>query len=675
MLFLLAQAWASFLADAVAAGDCRTVLAQTDSYAAAEERWRVPRAWCTLKLGDPATAALIVEPPLKAGVLQDYGRLVRARALVQLGALEEARQAVEGLVLPGQAGVELRLLVADVEARRGDVEGTRRVLGSEVGTPRGRSLLGVAHARAGQREQARSIWQALWIEAAPGGVDREARRLLEEHGGFQVDAAGRLSRLRALEKQRRIDEAVALADALRDAGVTIPPVRLARLYLAARRYDDSIRAWTRALGPPTEAAGSPTQLFDAALTHARAGDYDTAAVIYQRLIASHPDHRRADFASFKIGYMEFDRGDCAAALHAFEAHRARYPNSRHLDEALWFSAWCHHATGDVERARSSWATLQRERPRSSLVPGAVYWRARLGGPEEERRGLERVIAGWPVSGYAWFAAQRLGKRFPERPAVDRPPWPERLRVLPAVQRAEALLEVGFRRWARDELRSVEARARSREGKLALGWALMAAGDYRGAQALAKPYCVAPWKGGDPIAQQLCTPRPEAGIVEAVASRYGLDPLVPYGIMTAESALRPEVTSRAGARGLMQLMPEVGARVHRVLYPDRPYDPDDLYAAPYNVSLGTAELGMRARSLAGVLEGSDLPAVIASYNGGEEAVRRWLGRYPEPPPFDRFTEAIGYTETRRYVKRVLGFTMAYRWVYGDPGEKSGPVQDD
>ena len=174
----------------------------------------------------------------------------------------------------------------------------------------------------------------------------------------------------------------------------------------------------------------------------------------------------------------------------------------------------------------------------------------------------------------------------------------------------------------------------------------------------------PWRGGDPVAQQACTPRPESSIVATVAERFAFDPLVPFGIMTAESALKPEVTSIAGARGLMQLMPKEAARIHAELYPERAFDSDDLYSAPYNASLGTAELGMKAKDLADTLAMSSLPAAIASYNGGIEAVRRWLEPHESPPDFDEFVEDIGYTETRRYVKRVLGYTMTYRWVYGD-----------
>ena len=117
-------------------------------------------------------------------------------------------------------------------------------------------------------------------------------------------------------------------------------------------------------------------------------------------------------------------------------------------------------------------------------------------------------------------------------------------------------------------------------------------------------------------------------------------------------------------GLMQLMPEVGARLHPTLFPARPYNADDLYAGAYNAALGTLELGQRTRSLEGTLQTTPAPAVVASYNAGEEAVRRWLDPASPPPPFDRWSEGISYTETRRYVKRVLGYLQTYRLAYGD-----------
>jgi soluble lytic murein transglycosylase len=57
-------------------------------------------------------------------------------------------------------------------------------------------------------------------------------------------------------------------------------------------------------------------------------------------------------------------------------------------------------------------------------------------------------------------------------------------------------------------------------------------------------------------------------------------------------------------------------------------------------------------------------VIAGYNAGPDAVERWLAKSPTPMEPDEFAEDIGYTETRRYVKRVLGYVQVWRQVHGD-----------
>jgi soluble lytic murein transglycosylase-like protein len=668
LLMITAPVWAGALSDAVAARDCATLVKRTDPFEAQVEKWRVPRAWCLLELGQPDTAERMLVDGVQ-GPLAGYARLVLARARVRQDNLDGALDALEGLDLPGSAGDEIRLTRAEVLAAKGDVAGVRAAAKALDTPARGDLLVGDAQLAAGDAPAALATWRAVWTDAAVGGFDAAAAERLAAHGAPPFTAAEKTTRLGALRKNGRVDDAAALADELEESTAPTSPVQLAKIHLAARKYADALVQWERALGKPEEATGSPNLLFDYALTHARTGDYDTAAVVYRRVIAQHPSHAKAVFASYKLGYMAYDENDCAAAVPLFEAHIAAYPTSKYLDEALWFTARCHWRTDDVEAADTAWKRLIDARGSSSLVPGAQYWRARAKGRQGdapgERADLEALVGRYPTSGYAWFAAYRTGRTFPSQPTVERPAWPDALAARADVQRAEALLEVGFRDWARDELASVVPALKGRDAALAGAWAFLAAGDYRKGRQLASPYCTKPWKGGDPVAQQACTPRPEAGIVSRVAERYDLYAHLPYGIMTAESALQPGVTSRAGARGLMQLMPKEGPRIHRELYPDRPYDADDLYSAPYNASMGTAELGLRRQSLDGVLADTDLPAVIASYNGGEAAVRRWLEAYDEPPAFDEFSEDVGYTETRKYVKRVLGFVMAYRWVYGDP----------
>jgi soluble lytic murein transglycosylase len=109
---------------------------------------------------------------------------------------------------------------------------------------------------------------------------------------------------------------------------------------------------------------------------------------------------------------------------------------------------------------------------------------------------------------------------------------------------------------------------------------------------------------------------------------------------------------------MQLMPELGAELHIGLGYAWDYDPDQLFQPGYNASLGVTELSRLQEQFGG------LPMTIAGYNGGAEAVERWLSQQGGDPPLDVFAENVGYTETRRYVRKVLGYLQAYRFTYGD-----------
>jgi soluble lytic murein transglycosylase len=479
-------------------------------------------------------------------------------------------------------------------------------------------------------------------------------------------------RIAALDDARRFGDALALREALAEAD---PPTTdaarrtLARARFRGRDYPGAVALYRTLHGPPEAATGGPSDLFQDALATSRTGDYDTAAVLYGRLLARHPGHARADTAHFKLGYLEVDRGNHAAARPLLRAHLEERPGSRHHDEARWWLGWGHYVEGDTDAAVAAWASLLARHPDSTLAPGARYWtarsRGRQGDAEAERAGLEAVLKRHPTSGHAWFAAHRLGTPFPARQRLERPPLPETLARDPAVAAFEQLLALGLQDEARAVLTAAlpRLRGRGRQADLALAWALIAAGAYREGQALARP-CAAPWAAGDPLVQQACWPRPARTVVQAQAARWDLPELVAYGIMRTESALDPSVTSLAGARGLMQLMPDEAAGIHATVYGDRPYHPDLLYSAPYNASLGVAELGEKSAALGDLLEGPDLVAAIAAYNGGEAAARRWAEGLGGHPDFDVFAESIGYTETRRYVRKVLGTVMAYRHVYGD-----------
>ncbi len=116
-----------------------------------------------------------------------------------------------------------------------------------------------------------------------------------------------------------------------------------------------------------------------------------------------------------------------------------------------------------------------------------------------------------------------------------------------------------------------------------------------------------------------------------SSRHRLDPALLRAVIKAESNFDPRAISRAGAMGLMQLMPSTAEALNV-------YDP---YNPMENISGG-------ARYLRYLLDRFDgkLHLALAAYNAGESLVLR----YRSVPPID---------ETRHYVRKVLRFYKSYQ----------------
>lgn len=123
-------------------------------------------------------------------------------------------------------------------------------------------------------------------------------------------------------------------------------------------------------------------------------------------------------------------------------------------------------------------------------------------------------------------------------------------------------------------------------------------------------------------------------LEPVISRYSrqhqLHPALIRAVIKAESDFDPMAVSRAGAVGLMQLMPQTAARM----------DVHDSYNPEDNIGGGTRYL----RHLLDRFRGN-LPLALAAYNAGEHVV----DRYRSLPPID---------ETRQYVRKVLRYYRTF-----------------
>ncbi len=149
------------------------------------------------------------------------------------------------------------------------------------------------------------------------------------------------------------------------------------------------------------------------------------------------------------------------------------------------------------------------------------------------------------------------------------------------------------------------------------------------------------------------PRPYHESVRAIAKEYNLDPNLLLAVMRVESVYQKRIISYAGALGLMQIMPRTGTLIARKMGADY-FTTADLLDPDTNIKFAAWYLASLLKRFDGAL-----PLAIAAYNGGPHNVRKWLTLYSDTMPLDVFLEHIPFSQTHRYVRRVLTHYAEYR----------------
>ncbi len=322
------------------------------------------------------------------------------------------------------------------------------------------------------------------------------------------------------------------------------------------------------------------------------------------------------------------------------------------EDALWGLAWMHYSAGDYDKAIGYLLRLKRYTESASYYKYLYWWLRtceRLSGRCTKNNIFQDDKPSKYESYYWYLIMLRYQKDKPSSVSQGsisfsngrNNPWLTRPDG-EVYERIEALAMLGMREWAIREIKDAISRVSDRNEFLYLSHMAKLIGDYKTVIALTE----------EKKEEEFFTfsyPLGYWDTVEKVSKENGLDPYLVAAVIREESRFDPEAISWAGAVGLMQLMPETARR-----FSDH-VDRDGLHDVNRNVLLGSHYLSMLIR------EFMRLPYALAAYNAGESALKKWLDKM-ENRDIDEFIEDIPYTETKRYVMKVLKSYWRYRTLY-------------
>jgi soluble lytic murein transglycosylase len=163
------------------------------------------------------------------------------------------------------------------------------------------------------------------------------------------------------------------------------------------------------------------------------------------------------------------------------------------------------------------------------------------------------------------------------------------------------------------------------------------------------------KPADHAVKELTLPLRHDDIIRQQAADKHVDAALIAGVIYTESRFRDQ-TSHAGAKGLMQLMPDTADYIARKSGGTR-FTRADLATPQINIAYGTWYL----RYLLDKYKGNTI-LTLAAYNAGEGKVDQWRAAAAAKGERFRVASHIPFKETRDYVHRVLKARKDYRSTY-------------
>ncbi len=401
---------------------------------------------------------------------------------------------------------------------------------------------------------------------------------------------------------------------------------------------------------------------------------------YDRFISLYPTSPETIEILWYRAWQREAEGKYLEAIPIYKTISKRFPASNRGDVSLFRIGLCLYKNRIYDSAQAIFAALPKQFSASNFIPAAEYWRGKSAWSQADTCGAKTIfcnlLQAYPYYYYAFRAREMLlllGDSI-----TARKPWIDTLCTPP---RAALWLDsvTASKTATLDSAESTVFRMGASLlfcGYPDLGRAILIPLDVRYAKFSSFSYNLARLyaRFGDPTISyrsglrllgkiptstrdympldfySLIYPAPVFMYVYHQANLDTIPWHLVYAVMRQESMFDADIQSPAGAVGLMQIMPQTGRTLARQL--NTPFATDSLFNPFVNIRFGAFYLSQLLKEFKG-----NMILAIAAYNAGPDRAHEWGAKGAAIPP-DLFIENIEFTETREYVKKVLGNFWTY-----------------
>ena len=480
-------------------------------------------------------------------------------------------------------------------------------------------------------------------------------------------------RIKALLKDVAYQQVVSEISELLKSKISLPAnfyFNLAKGQKGLRKRKESISILKKFLKNYPNHRRTQEALFIIGRNHWNTGYYRDGLKYFKDSIDKRTDPRLTNQARFFVGKMHEEKKQYSQATAYYKILTSKF-SDEYAERATWQLGWMNYKIGDFQKSYDYFNESINRYPSGLFIESSMYWSAKSAEQLKKKELAQQIFKNTNISfPYTYYGIRAGEKRHDKKRFLTSRKNEVQPTISPDLSsdsrfhhsRVAELSVTGFFEDARLEIKQLESITRKN-----LSGVIWLTKLYNDAHAYSDTVRVMQlykdfktklrekelsnnfWRNFYPLAY--------AKIIHDNAKFFNVDPYFVKGLIRQESLFNAQVQSRAGAIGLMQIMPETGRTLYYDSKNSEPFHTEILFNPTINIKLGVKYIHKLNKRF-----NKNRTHILISYNAGPHNLKKWLKRFSHLDDPDMFIESIPYPETRKYVKKVLRNYGIYQSLY-------------